>query len=184
MKHGWSVLLWTDSQIPESQKGWSNMQFKNPLLVVADMERSVAFYGQVLGLQKIMDFGANVTLTGGVCLQTRETWAEFIDVPPDALGWCGKVSELYFEEDEFDAFAQKLQSLDIHYVHPVKEHAWGQRVVRFYDPDGHIIEVGENMNTVCKRFLDSGMTPEQAARRMDVPVEYINACIRGELEKP
>lgn len=62
------------------------MQFKNPLLVVADMERSVAFYGQVLGLQKIMDFGANVTLTGGVSLQTRDTWAEFIDVSPDALG--------------------------------------------------------------------------------------------------
>ena len=41
----------------------------------------------------------------------------------------------------------------IEYVHPVKEHGWGQRVVRFYDPDKHIIEVGENMKVVsgCMR---------------------------------
>ena len=54
------------------------------------------------------------------------------------------------------------------------EHSWGQRVVRFYDPDKHIIEVGENMKVVCKRFLDSGMTPEQVANRMDVPMKFVN----------
>ena len=54
----------------------------------------------------------------------------------------------------------------------------GQRVVRFYDPDRHIIEVGENMKAVCWRFLDSGMTPDQVAVRMDVPVKFVNACLR------
>ena len=67
---------------------------------------------------------------------------------------------------------------DIEYVHPIIEHSWGQRVVRFYDPDKHIIEVGENMKIVCKRFLNSGMTPEQVAERMDVPMKFINACMR------
>ena len=84
----------------------------------------------------------------------------------------------YFEEYNFDSFAQKLETLDIKYVHEVKEHSWGQRVVRFYDPDMHIIEVGENMKVVCKRFLDSGMTPEQVAKRMDVPIKFVNGCMR------
>ena len=44
--------------------------------------------------------------------------------------------------------------------------------------DKHIIEVGENIKVVCKRFLDSGMTPEQVAERMDVPMKFVNACIR------
>ena len=66
-----------------------------------------------------------------------------------------------------------LETLDVEYVHPVKEHAWGQRVVRFYDPDRHMIEVGEDMKVVCKRFLDSGMTVEQTAERMDVPVDAV-----------
>ncbi|MDD5932024.1 MAG: VOC family protein [Oscillospiraceae bacterium] len=154
------------------------MKFKNPLFVVTDMEKSVAFYQDTLGLHKIMDFGANVTLTGGLSLQTRETWANLIGKDPGELGWGGMVSEIYFEEDRFDAFAEKLDHLDIHYVHPVKEHPWGQRVVRFYDPDGHIIEVGETMKVVCRRFLDSGMTPEQAARRMDVPLKFVKGCMR------
>ena len=33
--------------------------------------------------------------------------------------------------------------MDISYVHPLIEHSWGQKVVRFYDPVMHIIEVGE-----------------------------------------
>ena len=156
------------------------MEFKNPLLAVADMELSVAFYRQVLGLEVIMDLGANVTLTGGVCLQTADSWAGFLERDPGELGWCGKVSELYFEEDAFDTFAEKLRSMDIHYVHPVKEHTWGQRVVRFYDPDCHIIEVGEAISAVCRRFADSGMTTEQIARRMDVPVAFVeNAMQEG-----
>ena len=84
----------------------------------------------------------------------------------------------YFEEDDFDKFTDKLKEYDIEYVHPIMEHSWGQRVVRFYDPDKHIIEVGENMKVVCKRFLDSGMTPEQVAKRMDVPMKFVNACMR------
>lgn len=82
------------------------------------------------------------------------------------------------EEDNFDEFADKLKECDIEYVHPIVEHSWGQRVVRFYDPDKHIIEVGENMKIVCKRFLNSGMTPEQVAERMDVPMKFVNACMR------
>ena len=118
------------------------------------------------------------TITGGLSLQTAESWAQFIDRECGELGWCGKVSEIYFEEDDFDAFAEKLSDLDIHYVHPVKEHAWGQRVVRFFDPDGHIIEVGENVKTVCRRFLDSEMSPEQVAERMDVPLKFVKGCMR------
>lgn len=152
------------------------MKFKNPMLVVADMDKTVAFYQKILGLRVVMDFGANKTLTGGIALQTAETYRDFLGTDEISLG--GNDFELYFEEDEFDQFVQRLETWGVEYVHPVKEHGWGQRVVRFYDPDRHIIEVGENMKAVCKRFLDSGMTPEQAARRMDVPVKFVNACMR------
>lgn len=152
------------------------MKFENPMLIVTDMARTVEFYQKVLGLQVIMDFGANKTLTGGLALQTMDTYKDFIDKKEVSFG--GNNFEVYFEEDDFDTFASKLKEYDIEYVHPVKEHSWGQRVVRFYDPDKHIIEVGENMKVVCKRFLDSGMTLEQVAERMDVPMEYVTECMR------
>lgn len=152
------------------------MKLKNPMLVVSDIDRSVEFYKKVFGLHVIMDFGANKTLTGGLALQTLETYKEFIGTSEISFG--SNNFEIYFEEDDFDKFAIKLKECDVEYVHPVKEHSWGQRVVRFYDPDKHIIEVGENIKVVCKRFLDSGMTPEQVAERMDVPVKLVNSCIR------
>ena len=152
------------------------MKMKNPMLVVADIEKSVEFYKTVLGLRVIMDFGANKTLTGGLVLQTLETWREFIDTDDILFG--SNSSEVYFEEDDFDQFAARLKMCEVEYVHPIKEHSWGQRAVRIYDPDRHIIEIGENIKMVCKRFLDGGMTPEQVAERMDVPIKFVNACMR------
>jgi hypothetical protein len=58
---------------------------------------------------------------------------------------------------------------NIEYVHHLFEHPWGQRVVCFYDPDKHIIEVGENMNLVVRRFIDGGIPVEgTAAERREV----------------
>ena len=152
------------------------MKVKNPMLVVTDMDRSVEFYKKVFGFHVVMDFGANKTLTGGLALQTLETWREFIGT--DNVSFGSNNSEIYFEEDDFDNFVEKLKTCAVEYLHPVEEHSWGQRVVRIYDPDRHIIEIGENLKSVCKRFLDSGMTPEQAAERMDVPIKFVRACMR------
>lgn len=152
------------------------MTLKNPMIVVTDIDKSVEFYKTALGLEVITDFGANKTLTGGLVLQTEETFIEFIENKKISFG--SNSFEIYFEEDDFDSFAERLKELDIEYVHPIKEHSWGQRVVRFYDPDRHIIEVGENIKVVCRRFAESGMTNEETAKRMDVPVEFINDCLR------
>ena len=143
---------------------------------MSDIERSVEFYKEVLGLHKIMDFGANVTLTGGLCLQSLDSWTEFIDNKNTTFE--NNSFEIYFEEEDFDSFSEKIKKFDLKFVHPIKEHSWGQRVVRFYDPDMHIIEVGEDLKTVCKRFLAEGMTPEQVAERMDVPPEFVYSCIQ------
>lgn len=155
------------------------MKFKNSMLVVEDLEVTREFYKKVLGLRVIMDFGANITMTGGVCFQTKDTWKDFINVPKEKMTFGGLDFELYFEEDDFDSFIEKLSGIkEIEYVHPVSESSWGQRIVRFYDPDRHIIEVGENIKVVCRRFLDSGMTVEETAARMDVPVKFVNGCMR------
>ena len=84
-----------------------------------------------------------------------------------------RAMELYFETPDMDGFIDKLsQNAEISYVHPLKEHRQGQRVVRIFDPDGHIVEIGEAMSCVVRRFSESGLTPEQIATRMDVPLSY------------
>jgi catechol 2,3-dioxygenase-like lactoylglutathione lyase family enzyme len=152
------------------------MKYTSTLIAVTDMEKSKLFYHDVLGLNVTVDFGANVTLDGGIALQTLDTWKGFIQNDNVLLG--NNASELYFEEDDMDAFLAHLATKNIVYVHQPLEHGWGQRVVRFHDPDKHIIEVGENMVMVVKRFADRGMTDEQVAARMDVPVNYVRECLK------
>ncbi len=45
--------------------------------------------------------------------------------------------------------------------------------MRFYDPDKHIIEVGESMAVVAKRFLDQGLSVEETAKIIQHPVEFV-----------
>ena len=87
------------------------MKLKNPLLAVRDMERSKTFYREVLGLHVVMDFGANVTLTGGLCLQTLDTWTDFLGKEAEEIRFGANDSEVYFEEDDFDGFLASCDTI-------------------------------------------------------------------------
>ena len=150
-----------------------------PLFAVRDMERSLAFYRDVLGLEVVNDFGANVVLTGGLSLQTLETWVEFLDKLPDDIRFGGNDAEMYYVAEDFDAFLDILKDHpEAKLVRPLVEHRWGQRAVRLSDPDGHIIEVGESLNKVAKRFRDGGLNEEGVARRMDISLEYARELLK------
>lgn len=120
------------------------MKLKNVLIVVSDMNKSIAFYKELFGLEVILDNDGNVIMTEGLVLQDKAVWEKFIekDVIPKSNS-----SELYFEETEIEAFARKLENYHepIQYVNRLMEHSWGQKVIRFYDPDGNLIEVGTPM---------------------------------------
>lgn len=62
-----------------TEKGWERMKYQSTLLAVTNMERSKAFYCGLLGREVVADFGANVTLSGGITLQTLDTWKGFLN---------------------------------------------------------------------------------------------------------
>lgn len=152
------------------------MKNSGTLIAVSDMNKSKEFYNNVLGLKVVGDFGANVVLEQGIFLQTIDTWKIFIRNEQVTLH--NNAYELYFEESDMDAFLAHLKKFDISYIHEPLVHSWGQRVVRFYDVDKHINEVAEEISMVVRRFINSGMTEEETAIRMDVTVEYIQNCLK------
>ncbi|MDD3346897.1 VOC family protein [Oscillibacter sp.] len=150
-----------------------------PLLAVRDLKRSLDFYMQVLGLEVVSDFGANVVLTGGLSLQTLESWASFLGKNPSDIRFGGADAELYFTSEEYDSVLKALDGrADLELVRPPMEHRWGQRAVRLYDPDHHVIEVAEPLSQVCRRFRDGGLNEEGIARRMDVSVEFVREQLK------
>lgn len=156
------------------------MKRKNILIVVKDIDRSKDFYRHVLGLRVLLDFHGRVTLTSGIVLQSYEIWKDLIRKNDDEIFLQNHACELYFEIEDIDQFMYKLNEYNVPLIHPLKEHAWGQRVVRFYDPDGHMIEVGESMKKVIKRFLNQGLTHEEIAKRMGIPLDYIRRITQNE----
>lgn len=154
------------------------MKFEAAMLVVDDINRSRAFYCDVFGLEVVMDFGENITFNAGFSLQEKALWTKFINVEETAIVYRGNDMELYFEEDKLDDFLEHLKTFEgIKYLHDVEEAAWGQRTIRFYDPDYHIIEVGESMAMVCQRFYDQGMTIEAIVERTMMPVEVVKSFL-------
>jgi len=153
------------------------MKFKLPLIVVSDILVSRKFYEEVLNQKVILDFGANITFDGEFSIQTKSTWVDFINKTESDILSKPDNFELYFEEEQFDEFVVKLKSFEVQYVHYVVEYPWGQRVIRFYDPDMHMIEVGESMDTVVKRFISQGLSVEETAERTQHPVEFVKSCI-------
>lgn len=120
------------------------MKLKNVLIVVKDIEKSKQFYHDLFGLDLILDNNGNMILTEGLVLQDEKIWRKFLgkDIIPENNSF-----ELYFEEQDIDAFVKKLEQSypSIQYVNKLMTHSWGQKVIRFYDPDGNLIEVGTPM---------------------------------------
>lgn len=120
------------------------MKFKNVLIVVKDMERARQFYHDLFGLDVVLNNDGNMILTEGLVLQDEKIWKQFLGRDITARS---NACELYFEERDLEAFIEKLDRLypEIQYVNRLMTHSWGQKVVRFYDPDGNLIEVGTPM---------------------------------------
>lgn len=120
------------------------MKLKNILIVVEDIEKSRKFYHDLFGLDMILDNDGNMILTEGLVLQEKKIWCDFLG--KDII-FENNSSELYFEEENIDGFIEKLERLypSVQYVNRLMTHSWGQKVIRFYDPDGNLIEVGTPM---------------------------------------
>jgi len=104
------------------------MKLRGFLIAVDDIEASRRFYEDVFGLETVQDNDGNMVLGRGSTPRANS-------------------SELYFEEEDVDGFVSRLLSLypDTEIVCGPTTHSWGQRVVRFYDPDGNLVEVGSPM---------------------------------------
>lgn len=119
------------------------MKLKNILFVVKDIEKSKKFYREIFGLEVVRDFGENVILTEGLVLQECDLWEKYIG---ENVQMGGRDAELYFEENDLDGFIEKLGEYDyeIEYLNKCMGNDISKRAIRIFDPDRHIIEIGES----------------------------------------
>lgn len=117
------------------------MKYKGTLIVVKDCNKALKFYRDMFGFELIRDNDGNMELSDNLYLQEDKYWEKFTGRSVLPKNNC---TELYFEETDLECFSEKLLQLypDTEIVNPLMTHSWGQQVIRFYDPDGNLIEVG------------------------------------------
>lgn len=154
------------------------MKYSCTVISVNDINSSRKFYEDLFRLEIYQDYGINIAFSCGLALQQEFDW--LVNLPKDKILKESNNIELCFEEDNFDDFLKNLEQYpNIRYLGNVIEQSWGQRTVRFYDLDGHIIEVGESMKMVVNRFLSSGLSREETSKRMDVSISDLEKLLNS-----
>lgn len=151
------------------------MQYQGTLIAVSDMAKSKYFYEKVMEQKILLDLGVHVSFERGLSLQSNyeELVGEVLGIQPRPNNF-----ELYFEVEDLEHWQEKIKKIDgIEFIHEAKEYPWGQRVMRFYDYDQHIIEIAESMTSVAKRYLAQGLSVEETAQRTMYPVDFVKMLL-------
>ena len=151
------------------------MKYICALVTVDDIVRAKDFYVRCLGQKILNDFGENVQFENGFALHDRAHFSKLIG--GRTVAGNSNSCELYFEEDDIDTLYDRLASEKICFIHPVREQPWRQRVMRFYDPDGNIIEIAESLEHLTFRLFREGMSVEGIASAMGVSADFVRDAL-------
>ncbi|MBN1315593.1 MAG: VOC family protein [Anaerolineales bacterium] len=152
------------------------MKFICSLIVVDDVQRARFFYEEILGQKVKADYGENVTFHGDFSIHQRDHFQKLINGLP--VRRKSNNFELFFEEDDLEPVVSKLEQHQVEFIHGIVEQPWKQRVVRFYDDDKNIIEIGERLEHTAFRLSRQNFSLEEIARITYLSVDDVIHAIQ------
>lgn len=151
------------------------MKFICALITVTDMDRSRNFYETILGQKIKYNFGEDITFHGDFTIHLRSHFKELIDNKD--IKESANNGELYFEFDDLEQVEKKLKTEGVKFVHFIREQPWRQKVMRFYDPDENIIEVGESLEHLSYRLHREGWEIDKISKVTNMPENFVKNSI-------
>ena len=152
------------------------INFNSSVIFVRDINEARKFYEDLLEQKVEFDHGECISFCGGFSIWEINHAHKTVfgnAFKEDSLGNRNHSVELYFETDDLDSILNKMLKSGIEFVHPLVEQPWGQRVFRVYDNNKYIVELGEPMSVVIKRYIANGMTVEEVSKRTSMPLEVV-----------
>lgn len=147
------------------------MKFHSIALFVKDIEKSKEFYTNLLNLSVEHDFGKNIILSNGITIweiQESHIITKELKTTSNSNRF-----ELCFEAENLDEINLKLEQNSVTLLHPIHTEPWGQRTIRFFDPDSHLIEIGEPLEVFVMNMHRQGLSPEQISTQSGIPIETV-----------
>jgi catechol 2,3-dioxygenase-like lactoylglutathione lyase family enzyme len=150
------------------------IRFVCPLILVDDINASRKFYEEVLDQKVKDDFGENIFFEGGFAIHLREHYESLPGMESMYKGEANRNDgEFYFETEDIDDSLKKLKNANVKFIHEIIIQPWQQRVIRFFDPDKHIIEIGETMNSTVERLYKDGDEIDAIANKTSLARDFI-----------
>ena len=118
------------------------------ILIVEDLDRALGFYVDVLGLRLGHRSGDYAQLDTGatrLALYTRGAMAKTLDMFLDPPAANAPGFEIGFKVTDVDAAFTDLIARGAQPVMPPTDRFWRQRTAYLRDPDGHLIELAQDL---------------------------------------
>jgi len=84
---------------------------------------------------------------------------------------------MYFEAEFIEEIYDKLKAEFVEFLHEIAEEPWGQRTIRFFDPDKHLIEIGEPLEIFVMNMKNKGLSSQQISEKSGIPLPAVNKII-------
>jgi catechol 2,3-dioxygenase-like lactoylglutathione lyase family enzyme len=173
----------TKQPVTSNEQKLYAMDFRSPstALFVKNINVSKKFWCELLKMPVKLDFGKNVILENGITLWEISK----SHIIPQNLGFENIASqdsnrfEIYFETEDLTEDFNTLKNGNVIFLHEIHEEPWGQKTIRFFDPDNHLIEIGESMVQFISRLYNQGMSPEEVSGKTSVPVAEVRRLLAG-----
>ncbi len=156
------------------------LKFNSSVIICEDIREQREFYEKFLGQKVVLDHGNYVVFENGFAIWKLDEKFPITRELGYSYEYIGNRNfELSFETDHFEEEVEKVLMSDLRILHNVEEEPWGQYTIRFYDPEGNLVEIGESAPCFIRRMKDSGMTPEQIEERTGMDKQVVNDLLQG-----
>jgi catechol 2,3-dioxygenase-like lactoylglutathione lyase family enzyme len=154
------------------------LKFILPLIVVEDVAASRRFYEDFLEQKVLHNFGEDVQFEGGFSIHQKAHFQTLLgDEHHYPITLKSNSGELYFETENLEAAQARLKLSGADFIHEVEEQPWGQRVMRLYDLDGHILEIGESMESAILQLHGQGLSMEEIVKKTGMQKEFVEESL-------
>lgn len=130
-------------------KKGGDMKQVDTIVLVKDIKNSLKFYKEILKLEVLHDWDSMVIFKNRLALHQADLLKpEKIMrgiIPDRRLGSGNLIIYIELEDTDINDYFKEIENRDIRIIHKVVDLPW-QKIFRFYDPDGHIIEIGSPTN--------------------------------------
>jgi catechol 2,3-dioxygenase-like lactoylglutathione lyase family enzyme len=148
------------------------MNFKSVALFVVDLNISGFFYEKILNQKISTKYPNIIQFENGISIwQIKST--HIISQTAKDFNRKNLNFELYFEDDNLDLIEENLKKNNIEFLHSIHEETWGQKTIRFFDPDNNLIEIGETPSGFIGRLYADNMSVEEISQKTNMNIETV-----------